>query len=862
MPRQSSPLSPLATTFYNYCFGSDDMTPTPTSPQAEHSPQLITPQVKLVKPKSKSPPRSKIIKEEATSPKTRLPPISMVSADTSTRLQTKLFNQGGHISPSAISPKAKPPSPDRERKTMPVRRQSRFDPMIASDNEEMMEDEGYGDLGLKHPLRRVKEEEGTKDNKITPPESITLPPIKSLFGVASDHTQSPASSSLFQSPSLPSLIPNSPSGSPSSARTSRYSSLASSAVPENSAGWWAPEFEKGSSPFQPTPYRSNSFPTIPYVSDETGQKRRRSDGPPALRDAEESARLRWQAQSRNASFPMATSPAPPSAGPSNSSSGLRGLLHPPQASSAGVSASMSRSSLSGSTTGGRLSPTLEDEPLPFSRRPSQASRNPSLVGGQLSSHFAGLSASDRDKPVSSEMPPPLQTAPPERRGSAMLPPLAAMDDSNNRLFPPPSSLSRSASPASDIMRKQSLTRPPSPEMTGRPELRRSSLTEIIMQKSGDMNMGLTANSNNRFGPSHPHANELGLATSVSMDKSSFSEPVPPLHHTIQSAPPWATRRESTDSVKSSHEFESGPGPSLSLRGRKRSVVETRQNQLDEDAEMSTAGGGDPGMRGMEVLLAAAAVEEERKVRKSSEEDEDEPLMKLNNGNGSATGGANGGPKYTCAFCAKTFSRPSSLRIHTYSHTGERPYVCKEPTCRRRFSVQSNLKRHAKVHQLGAAAGLQQSNGHGHGHPHPHGPPGLPMHPHGQGHPIHPGMPRAPHSHPGTVTQGPGPGPMYHPGPPPPGYYPPPPPGYVQPHPHHAPHFGGPPGPPGAPGYGPPPPHIAMGMQQSQAPGPGPGPGWRSISSSRRTSRDEDVSEGEEEVEGEEDEEIDELEEDD
>ena len=37
----------------------------------------------------------------------------------------------------------------------------------------------------------------------------------------------------------------------------------------------------------------------------------------------------------------------------------------------------------------------------------------------------------------------------------------------------------------------------------------------------------------------------------------------------------------------------------------------------------------------------------------------------------------------------------------HSDTGERPFVCKEPSCRRRFSVQSNLKRHAKVHQLQA-----------------------------------------------------------------------------------------------------------------------------------------------------------------
>lgn len=36
-------------------------------------------------------------------------------------------------------------------------------------------------------------------------------------------------------------------------------------------------------------------------------------------------------------------------------------------------------------------------------------------------------------------------------------------------------------------------------------------------------------------------------------------------------------------------------------------------------------------------------------------------------------------------------------------TGEKPYVCDWPHCHRQFSVQSNLKRHAKVHYEAAAA---------------------------------------------------------------------------------------------------------------------------------------------------------------
>ncbi|KAL7412071.1 hypothetical protein BDY24DRAFT_342317 [Mrakia frigida] len=48
-------------------------------------------------------------------------------------------------------------------------------------------------------------------------------------------------------------------------------------------------------------------------------------------------------------------------------------------------------------------------------------------------------------------------------------------------------------------------------------------------------------------------------------------------------------------------------------------------------------------------------------------------------------------KYDCSFCGKRFNRPSSLKIHTYSHTGEKPFVCTHSQCGRKFSVQSNLK---------------------------------------------------------------------------------------------------------------------------------------------------------------------------
>lgn len=475
-----------------------------------------------------------------------------------------------------------------------VRRQSRFDPMGHDEDGEVFEEGGF-----RHPLRRVNEEES---------EHFSLPSLKSLFGTGRfdkttelkiDHPPTPATSTHppFLSGSLSSF--SSSTGSPASSRTSRYSSLGSSSSGEShlSSGWWAPDGSSASS-------RSQSFPLS--LIDEPDAKRRRSDFPISTKDPEEMARLKWQSQSRNASFPNV-----------NPGSNIRPSL------------SMSaRASISGAP----ISPPLEHGgAYAFNRRElSVPSRSPSF-SGQLSRSFADLSATERG-----DMLPPMTTQAPQ------------VPDRRPSMLRPPSFEDKPLSPSG--LRSSPVQVPPPDSRISRqstPDRAHSSLTEQIMANSGDD----VAMANGRY---HlPVSISDAPPSSIPMLKSSLSEP-------NQVTPGTWGRRGSNESVRSVppislNSDNEGLGSSISIRRQR--VLPSR----DGDDKNT-----DP-MRGMEILAesakrAAAFAQEEGKRNVGSEEREVTPEGM--DGMVIVPGAA--GPKYRCAYCAKTFSRPSSLRIHTYS----------------------------------------------------------------------------------------------------------------------------------------------------------------------------------------------------
>ena len=53
-------------------------------------------------------------------------------------------------------------------------------------------------------------------------------------------------------------------------------------------------------------------------------------------------------------------------------------------------------------------------------------------------------------------------------------------------------------------------------------------------------------------------------------------------------------------------------------------------------------------------------------------------------------------QYICGECEKSFKTKFQLRIHSYQHSGQKPFECKK--CDKRFATQTKLKSHLKTHE--------------------------------------------------------------------------------------------------------------------------------------------------------------------
>jgi len=51
-------------------------------------------------------------------------------------------------------------------------------------------------------------------------------------------------------------------------------------------------------------------------------------------------------------------------------------------------------------------------------------------------------------------------------------------------------------------------------------------------------------------------------------------------------------------------------------------------------------------------------------------------------------------------CRKRFARVENMRIHMRIHTGEKPFPCRYPGCLKRFTNSSDRKKHAHTHNIG------------------------------------------------------------------------------------------------------------------------------------------------------------------
>lgn len=56
-------------------------------------------------------------------------------------------------------------------------------------------------------------------------------------------------------------------------------------------------------------------------------------------------------------------------------------------------------------------------------------------------------------------------------------------------------------------------------------------------------------------------------------------------------------------------------------------------------------------------------------------------------------------KFQCSYCSKALSSKQNLKEHEFTHTGELPYICKNPGCGMRFRQGSVLSAHKRIHTI-------------------------------------------------------------------------------------------------------------------------------------------------------------------
>lgn len=113
---------------------------------------------------------------------------------------------------------------------------------------------------------------------------------------------------------------------------------------------------------------------------------------------------------------------------------------------------------------------------------------------------------------------------------------------------------------------------------------------------------------------------------------------------------------------------------------------------------------------LEIKLPANPVGRPKKSQSSQEEASvQSPSMDLSEGKSEQKTQQKTG-KYVCDYCGRACAKPSVLKKHIRSHTGERPYPC--IPCGFSFKTKSNLYKHRKSHAHSVKAGTLSETGTG------------------------------------------------------------------------------------------------------------------------------------------------------
>ena len=202
-------------------------------------------------------------------------------------------------------------------------------------------------------------------------------------------------------------------------------------------------------------------------------------------------------------------------------------------------------------------------------------------------------------------------------------------------------------------------------------------------------------------PFNPH--QMGQWRPVAYPNPSPASSPPPLQPAFSPAAPAAPRKPSpSELIVNPHLAVSASAPSStssSSASTAPSSVGSRKRKLSQPAVATTSEDESTSCSDDEEQAAGSGGVKQEDEGEQEEDEDEEDERRSSSPQSSFHASSQAETMHSCPFtsCNKAFLKPSALKRHVRTHTGERPFVCSVQGCGLSFAERGNLKRHERVH---------------------------------------------------------------------------------------------------------------------------------------------------------------------